>query len=365
MNLLERIRKSGEFALWARFKDLNREKHDLTYLFWECTLNCNFYCKHCGSNAGKKLIEGELTTKEVKAAFENIADHYDPKKITVAITGGEPLVRSDLFEVMAYVNDLEFPWGMVTNGFLINKDTVRKMKETGMSAVVVSIDGLGETHDKFRGVEGAYDRATNAVRLLVEADFLKSIQITTCLDKSNFSELEDMYETFLKMGITSWRVMNVDPIGRALEHKEELLDGKEIKQLLDFIKENRKKSSMEITYGCPGFLGIKYEGEVRDLYFSCNTGINIGSILHNGDIFVCPNVPRRKELIQGNVRENDFSKVWENKFKFFRTKDRTKNEECASCEHWGNCLGGAFHTWNFDENKQTLCHLKEIQKHFT
>ena len=114
-------------------------------------------------------------------------------------------------------------------------------------------------------------------------------------------------------------------------------------------------------YGCPSFLGLKYEKEVRNHYFYCKTGINVASILYNGDLFVCPNVPRRKELIQGNIRTDNFKDVWDNKYKQFRNKERTKCSSCEKCENWEYCLGGSFHTWNFEDNSQNKCVYKMIE----
>ncbi|MCI8621928.1 MAG: SPASM domain-containing protein [Clostridia bacterium] len=104
--------------------------------------------------------------------------------------------------------------------------------------------------------------------------------------------------------------------------------------MLDFILKKNKEKRLKISYGCPGFLGLKYEKDTRGYYFNCRTGINIASILYNGDLFVCPNVPRIKHLIQGNIRTDNFKEVWENKYKEFRTKDRTKCEKCEECEWW-------------------------------
>ena len=90
-------------------------------LFWECTLTCNAKCKHCGSSAETKKYDGELTTEEIKNAFKQIADDMDASKILINVTGGEPLVRKDLFEVMEYATcELGFHWGMTTNGIQIN-----------------------------------------------------------------------------------------------------------------------------------------------------------------------------------------------------------------------------------------------------
>lgn len=358
--MLGQILKTGQLRVWSYYKYFLRSGHKLTYLFWECTLNCNFFCKHCGSSAGRKLFKGELTTKEMKKAFREIADDFNSKEIMVAITGGEPLVRKDLFEVMGYASKLGFRWGMVTNGFLVNEETVKKMKETGMKTIVVSIDGIGKKHDDFRNMKGAYERAINAVNLMAKGNFLNNLQITTTIHQGNFEQMEEMYRVFAKLPIHSWRVINVDPIGRAQINKNILLNNEQLRKLLLFIKEKRAKSKIDITYGCAGFLGLEFEGEVRSNYFYCNTGINTASILYNGDIYVCPNVPRIKELIQGNVRYDRFADVWKSKFLYFRNINRTRCKKCSNCQFWQECLGNSFHLWDFTKNQPKMCHLAMI-----
>jgi radical SAM protein with 4Fe4S-binding SPASM domain len=133
----------------------------------------------------------------------------------------------------------------------------------------------------------------------------------------------------------------------------------QINKLLNFIKDKRKEKKIEISYACTGFLGYDFEGEVREKYFFCQSGINIGSILYNGDIYVCPDVPRIKNLIQGNVKRDRFSDVWNNKFKFFRNKDRTKCEKCFNCEHWEQCNGGALHSWDFEKKEPKACYAED------
>ena len=99
--LEESLTKFNKFTL--------RKLHPLRYLFWEATLDCNFYCKHCGSSAGRKKFKGELNTKQIKKAFADIASKHNAKDITIAVTGGEPFIRKDLFEVMTYASKLGFP----------------------------------------------------------------------------------------------------------------------------------------------------------------------------------------------------------------------------------------------------------------
>jgi len=262
---------------------------------------------------------------------------------------------------MELAHSLGFNWGMVSNGYLVNEGTIQAMKKSGMKTITISIDGLGDSHDKFRRRQGSYKKALEAVKMLSKAEFLRELNITTTVHRENIELLEEMYKVFLDSGINSWRITNIDPIGRAETNKELLLVRSELKWLLDFIKKKRAESSIDVMYECGGFLGEDYEGDVRGGFFMCSTGITVGSILSNGDIYVCPNVPRIKHLIQGNVKKDRFSEVWNNKFEYFRNKERTKCETCFNCEYWNNCLGNAMHLWNFDKGEPKMCHLEMIK----
>ena len=360
--MLKKIYKLGLITLMKEYKIRQFEKHPLLDLFWECTMSCNAKCKHCGSSALSRKYEDELTTEEIKNAFKSISESMDASTILINVTGGEPLVRKDIFEVMEYATSLGFRWGMTTNGILLNDENIEKLKKSNMEVISVSIDGLEKTHDAFRGVEGSYKTIVGNIERLKNANFLKHIQVTTVFHKDNIDELEEMYEKFSTMGINSWRLMSMDPIGRAKENEELLLDGKELRRLLDFIKYKNKKGKLELMYGCPGFLGLEYEGEVRRAIFNCRTGVSVGSILYNGDIYVCPNVPRIKSLVQGNVRYDNFADVWNNKFEYFRDANRMSCKECKECENWDICLGGAMHTWNFEEKRQNKCPYNMLYK---
>ena len=345
--MLKEIYKLGELTLMKNYKEQERKKHSLIDLFWECTLTCNAKCKHCGSSAEKKKYEGELTTDEIKSAFKQIANDMDASKILINVTGGEPLVRQDLCEVMEYATkELGFHWGMTTNGILLNDENIEKLKKANMETISISIDGLEKTHDAFRGVPGSYKIIINNIKKLEKADFVKHLQVTTVFHKENINQLDELYNVMLDLGLDSWRLVSMDPI----------------RQLLDFIKSKKNDKRLELMYGCPGFLGLDYEKEVRKHYFYCRTGINIASILYNGDLFVCPNVPRVKRFIQGNIRTDNFKDVWDNKYREFRNKDRTKCEKCSKCEQWEYCLGGAFHTWDFTDNVQNKCTYKMINE---
>lgn len=354
--MIKDIIKYGEAEVTYKNKKLLAQKPKLYNLFWETTLRCNAKCKHCGSRAGEDCnIKDELTTEEIKNAFHSIANKYNAKKILINITGGEPLLRKDLFDVMTFANKLGFHWGMTTNGMLINEDIIEKMKLSGMDTISISIDGLKDTHNEFRGVPNSYETIVENIKELKKADFLQWLQVTTVINKSNINELEELYKIINDLHINSWRILSIEPIGRANDNKDLLLDKDDYERLLNFIKNKKKASKFDVKYGCNHFLGMQFEKEVRDHMFFCVAGFTTGSILYNGDIYVCPNVERRKELIQGNIRKDDFIDVWENRFKWFRDENNFKCKECEGCKDWKYCLGDSLHTWDFDNNKPKIC----------
>lgn len=334
----------------------------LSAIFLEVTSRCNARCEHCGSRCDGNMQGDEISAEDLKKTLKEVSLCYNPKNIALWVTGGEPLVRKDLFEIMDYATSLGFRWGMTSNGMLIDEKMVQKLENSNMKTVSISIDGLKETHEKFRKVPGCYEKIIKGIELMQQSKEIETVEVTTVVTKKNMHELEELYHFLLDHNVKHWRVINCEPIGRANDNKELLLDGKDYIHLFRFIEEKKKEGKMKsITYGCAHYLGPNMEGtkRIRTQKFLCLTGLTIASILSNGDIFVCPNVPRRKELIQGNIKTDSFVNVWETKYQPFRSDDRTSNETCKKCKHWNLCQGDSFHSWDFDDNKPSIC-LKEI-----
>jgi len=355
---VKKVKEKGMTDLYCLRRKLY-EHPVLTNLFLEVTSRCNAHCEHCGSRCDASVQGKEIETEYLKKTLIDIATHYNPADVFLNVTGGEPLLRKDFFDIMEFAVGLGYRWGMTSNGMLITKSMVKKLEKAKMSTVSISLDGLEKTHEEFRKVPHSFKKIINALKMMLASDVIKTVQVTTVANKKNIGELEDLYHLLLDIGITNWRVVNCDPIGRANDNQDIFLDNDDYKYLFHFIKEKNSEGLIKVSYGCSHYLGYQLEKEVRDDYFVCFTGICIASILSNGDIFVCPNVPRRPELIQGNIRKDNFVDVWENKFKCFRTEMRTSCADCLKCEHWKYCGGDSFHTWDFDRNKPNIC-LKEI-----
>ena len=347
----------------TRLKAIERLHNEpvLYNLFWEATLRCNEKCKHCGSRAGEKVnYPEELTTEEIKNTFKSIAEKTDATKIAINVTGGEPLLREDLFDVMSYAKELGFMWGITTNGLLLDKESVlENFKKAGVNTIAVSIDGLENSHDGFRGVKGAFRKTIDNLKLLRDSNAAKFIMVSTCFNKNNINELEDVYKILKELKVDIWQIIPTDPLGRAKD-SDVLPSLDDYKKAFEFIKEKRKKETdMVITAACSHYKTMKYEIDIRNQFFMCMSGITTASILYNGDIYVCPSVERRKELVQGNVREDNFIDVWNNKFKLFRDMNKFKKGKCNQCSEWKYCRGDSTCTWDFDNDEPLIC-LKNL-----
>lgn len=338
--------------------EMTDQNYELKTLFWEATLRCNAKCEFCGSRCGEdkqnQLKASELSRDEICTCLKEIAECYDAREIMLNVTGGEPLLREDLFDVMAYASNLGFPWGVVTNGTLITEKTVEAMKTSGMKTISISLDGLPETHDSLRNIRGGFGKIENAVKSLKDADFLDEIQITTVVNHKNIREMDELFLYIQNMGVDSWRLAIVDPIGRACDNRNLLLSEEELKRYFAFFKKYQFNGKVVLTTSCSHFLGNR-DNLYRTHSFACEAGKTVASILANGDIFVCPNVERRPELIQGNIKKDSFCRIWNQRFQWFRDERRQSNPECASCEYWKRCLGDSLHTWDFMKKRPKFC----------
>ena len=333
---------------------MNNE-NKLTTLFWEATLRCNARCTFCGSGCGDvSSYPDELTGDEIRAALLDISQKLDPSQIMLNITGGEPLVREDVLEVAGYAAELGFPWGMVTNGSLIDDSVIDRMRASGMKTLTVRIDGCKETHERLRRLDGSFERIISALRSIRNQGFAEHLQVTTVVNKQNISELEELRKILLDVGLDSWRVVTADPIGRAKNNSAVLLDKDGMRRYFEFAGKYSRDSVLPVIQSCSHYFG-EWEHRLRSRCFSCGAGKRVASILYNGDIFVCPNVERRKELIQGNVRTHSLADVWQSGFVFFRNKERTISEKCRSCYYRDNCLGDSLHTWDFENHSPRFC----------
>lgn len=342
------------------YKSYLRTHPKLVYLFLELTDVCNMSCLHCGSH-GHPGNATQMPFDLAKKVLDSVSTRYHAGDIMVCLTGGEPLLHPDFFRIVTYAKACGFLCGVTTNGTCIDDTVAEKFLQSGIDTVGFSIDGTRQSHDWFRNTKGSYDRAIKGIQRITESGKLIT-QVTTVVHKKNISELEDIYHAICALGVGSWRVINIEPIGRARNHPDLFLDTNDLRYLFSFIHNKRQSSDtkIDVTYGCSHYLGATTSWNVREHYFICGSGLYVGSVLCNGDIYSCLDIERRPELVQGNAYRDDFVDIWENRFQIFR-KDRA--EECADCRACSErqfCSGDSAHTWDYDHNRPLLC-LKNLQ----
>lgn len=349
------LRKKLALELWQHKESLLRQEHPLRQLFWECTLRCDLKCRHCGSDCKMQPASKDMPKEDFLRVLDSIAAKTDPHKVFVIVSGGEPLMRQDIEECGAEIFRRGFPWGMVTNGLHLTSQRFEKLLEAGIGSMAISMDGLEEDHNWMRGNEHSFQMVSQAIDMLVRTEGFV-FDIVTCVNHRNYSKLNDIKEFLISKGVRRWRLFSVFPVGRAAHDPEMRLTNDEFRGLFEFIKATRKEGRIRADYGCEGFLG-NYEGEVRHRFFSCQAGITVGSVMADGSIAACASI--RSDYHQGNIYEDDFMNVWENRYAAYRHREWMRSGDCADCKYFRYCQGNGMHLRDGD-GKLLFCHLKRL-----
>jgi radical SAM enzyme (rSAM/lipoprotein system) len=299
----------------------------------------------------------DMPFEDFLRAMLPLKDVYRPDSITVAITGGEPLMREDLAQCGRTLREHGFRWGMVTNGYGYTPAIHEQLLAAGMGSVTVSLDGLQSTHNWLRMDDQSFDRAVSALELIAASPRL-IYDVVTCVNKKNINELEQIKELLITKQTVAWRLFTIAPIGRAAHNSDLILSPAQLQQLMDFIVRSRADKRIKTNFSCEAYLG-EYEREARDAFFFCRAGIQIASVLIDGSISACPNIDRH--FVQGNICRDSFLDVWNNRFEVMRDRRWTKTGICRNCKDYRNCHGGAMHLWNERRDSIMTC----IHHHLT
>ena len=340
------------------FRKNETKLHILNYLFWECTWRCNLKCLHCGSDCKASSLHMDMPFEDFLNAIQPLKTKFPPNSITVAIMGGEPLLRKDLALCGKILRENGFRWGIVTNGYAYDEEMHSKLISAGMGSITVSLDGLEDNHNWLRNNPKSFERAVKALELIISYPRL-NYDVVTCVHQKNISELPLLKEFLISKNIKNWRIFTIAPIGRAAENPEMLLTREQTRQLMDFIAETRKNDKrINLYFSCESYVG-KYERTVRDSFFFCRAGINIGSVLIDGSISACPNIDR--SFVQGTIYKDDFLSVWKNRFEVMRNRSWCKTGLCKNCKDFKHCNGGAMHLWNEKKDCIMSCVAKNLR----
>lgn len=293
----------------------------------------------------------------LKVLDEEITPHVDPRQVLIIFSGGEVLVREDLEEAGREVSRRGYPWGMVTNGMALSEERLARLVEAGMKTITVSLDGFEEEHRYIRRHPESFNRAVAAIRAIRKYPQL-AYDIVTCVTPALIPRLESFKNWLIDEGVAAWRLFSIFPAGRAKEDGSLQLSAKDLKTLLEFIRQTRREGKIETSYACEGFLG-NYETEVRDHFYQCAAGVSVASIRVDGAISGCTSI--RANYHQGNIYQDRFWEVWQERFQPFRNRSWAKQGMCASCEMWRYCQGGGMHLRN-DRGELMYCHYNKLNE---
>lgn len=352
MNLRKRI----IFELERLRRKNLQQLHPLQQLFWESTLRCNVHCLHCGSDCSSSEITPDMPAEDfLRVIDQSVTPHVDPHKVLIIISGGEPLMRKDLAQVGAALKQRGYPWGMVTNGLALTEKRFKELVASGLCSMAISFDGMQDNHNWLRQHPLAFEGATRAIKLAAATPSLVW-DVVTCVNQRTINQLDEMREYLWSIGVRNWRLITIDPMGRAADNPELLLTPEQYRQVLDYIREKRKEG-LHISYSCEGFMP-NYEMEIRDHIFHCAAGVSVASILIDGSISACTSI--RGKYYQGNIYTDDFWQVWENGFADYRNRQWMKQKEpCKDCQLFRYCEGGGMHLRR-EDGSLMLCHQDKI-----
>jgi heme b synthase len=321
--------------------------HNPRIIFWESTSACNLKCVHCRACPAENRPLEELQTSEVKNLLDQISSFSKPILI---ISGGEPLIRDDIFEIALYGRTKGLQVALATNGTLLTLDTTRQIKETGIQRVSISIDGsTAESHDAFRGIPGAFGAAINGI------ENIKSIgipfQINTTVTKHNLHEIPNILRLAIQLGACALHLFLLVPTGCGKEIADnEMIDPWEYENVLHWLYDRSKEAPIELKATCaPHYFRVmlqraKAEGakptltaaRLRANTKGCLAGSAVCFISHKGDVYPCGYLP----ISAGNIREKPFQTIWESAsiFQALRNEDNLHGK-CGRCEFRRVCMG--------------------------
>jgi AdoMet-dependent heme synthase len=320
----------------------------------ELTRKCNLNCIQCRAFAEFKEYHDELSTEEVKRIFREI---NELGKSIIILTGGEPLMRNDIYDIASYGSSLGLRMVLATNGTLNTPDVIKKMKDAGIARISISIDGSNaKTHDMIRGEEGAFDGAVNGTRVAIENGM--PVQINTTITQHNVSEIEGILKLVRDLKASSLHVFLLVPTGRGKELADQAIPPAKYEEVLHWLANQKDKFEIEVRTTCaPHYYRVIKQLKLDEMKVAqhppmpihgsgqhpfssmtrgCLAGVGFAFISHVGKVQTCGYL----DIECGDLRKSSFIDVWKNSPEFtkLRNLDNYKGK-CGICEYAKICGG--------------------------
>jgi heme b synthase len=338
---------------------------ELRLVAWEVTRQCNLSCLHCRASAGSGPYPDELSTTEGRLLLEQIREVGQP---VVILTGGEPLLRPDIYELARYGHDLGLRMVMAVNGTLLDKEKAGRLKESGIQRISISMDGAtAERHDFFRQVQGAYNGILKGVEAARSVDL--EFQINTTVTRLNLQELEKIQKKAIQLGAVAHHIFMLVPTGRGRALTDQTISAGEYEKTLSWLVKSKEEIPLSVKATCaPHYYRILRETARQDgkeitfqshgldaVTRGCLGGAGFCFVSHVGQVQPCGYL----ELDSGQIRKQGFREIYETSPVFLAIRDKNQySGKCGRCEYFrvcGGCRARAFEaTGNFLE-EEPLC----------
>jgi radical SAM protein with 4Fe4S-binding SPASM domain len=327
---------------------------------WNYTKACNLRCEHCYESAGPRAMEDELTTEEAKRVID---EFEEAGVVAIAFSGGEPLMRRDIFEIADYAKNRGFYTSIATNGTLITREVAKKMKEV-FGYVEISLDGFEAEHDRFRGVPGAWKLTCAGIKNCVAEGIDTCVALTAT--RYNLHEIPKLIDFAEKeLGVKRVIIFNYVPTGRGKEIIEQDLSPEERQELLEYLYNKMMGNNCRlICYStAPQYSMVSWnyafgnesaplvathftnEGAIKALQGrtkglaeflgGCGAGRLYCGLEPNGDITPCVFMP----IKLGNIRRDRLREIWHSSELLWKLRNREDLEGCGQCEYKYICGG--------------------------
>ncbi|MGD9822984.1 heme b synthase [Desulfobacter sp.] len=341
------------------------KNNTLRLVAWETTRRCNLTCKHCRAAAEDHVYTDELTTEESFRLLDQIREVGQP---IIILTGGEPLLRKDIFDIAAYGDKIGLRMVMAPNGTLLNEDNVARLIKSGIKRISVSLDGAtAASHDAFRGLDGAFDRAVNGIKTAKAAGL--EFQINTVITKTNLDEIPAILALAESLGAAAHHIFLLVPTGRGKYIVDTAIDAKEYEETLNWFYDQRDKTALQLKATCaPHYYRIlrqRARADGKKVSFEthgldavtrgCLAGTGFCFISHVGRVQTCGFL----DVTCGDIKEHHFKEVWENSEVFNKLRDFNNLEpKCGICEYkqvCGGCRARAYEATGNYLAQEPLC----------
>jgi radical SAM protein with 4Fe4S-binding SPASM domain len=358
-------------------------------VFWEVTKGCNLRCIHCRASATELSSPDDLNTRLALGIIDQIAEAANP---ILVLSGGEPLYRSDIFQLARYATDKGLRVALATNGTLVTKDVAHMIVDSGVKRVSISLDGADAlTHDTFRGIPGAFDAAVYGLRNLKSLGM--SVQINMTIARHNARQLPQVLDLAKALGADALHTFLLVPVGCGVDiAAEQMVAPEEYEEMLNWFYDQSLAGGIELKATCaphyfrvvrqrrvaerkaavaatqvpaaadpasigptemimPGSTGISlkphgtghpgghpggHPSDMNAVTKGCLAGTGVCFISHEGEVYPCGYLP----VIAGDLRKEKFVDIWEKSAVFNQLRDTGNLKgKCGCCEFRNICMG--------------------------